>query len=180
LRKHIVLCILYYFSNRFLFCITITLGARDFPSLEKVSGYKHPTMCMICWSNSEKKVMAGLISTNNYNPSNCITDILHMHTKENCPKINFPKDVVINFDNPSTKSMVTELTKSSSTKNHMALHQSMPARRQTVFCASSLFLPTLRFEKLTMNTFTSILNFFLKMQVYFNLKKYWVFSTQVS
>jgi hypothetical protein len=60
--------------------------------------------------------MEGLISTNNYNPSNCITHILHMHTKEDCPKITFPKDVVITMDNPSTKSMVTEISKTSSTR----------------------------------------------------------------
>jgi hypothetical protein len=76
---------------------------------------------MICWNNLEKKVIEGLISTNNYNPSNCITHIINMHKKEDAPAIKFPEDVVIRMenptmDNPSTSSLVTESTSTVATK----------------------------------------------------------------
>jgi hypothetical protein len=61
-------------------------------------------MCMLCWNNSEKKVIDGVISTTNYNPSNCITHIVNMHSKEDAPHIKFPEDVVINVDNRSVAS----------------------------------------------------------------------------
>jgi hypothetical protein len=63
-----------------------------------VAAYKHPTMCMLCWNNSSKKVLDGVISTNNYNPSNCITHIVNMHTKSEAPYIKFPNEVVISLD----------------------------------------------------------------------------------
>jgi hypothetical protein len=39
-----------------------------------------------------------VISTNNYNPSSCITHIVNMHTKSEAPHIKFPNDLVINLD----------------------------------------------------------------------------------
>jgi hypothetical protein len=93
------------------------IGAKDFILLAKVAGYKHPTMSMLCWKNSEKKALDGLISTNNYNQSKLHHAYFTYAHKKYYPKITFPKDVVITLDNPSTKSMDTEITKASSTRN---------------------------------------------------------------
>jgi hypothetical protein len=63
-------------------------------------------MCMFCWNNSNKKLIDGVISTNNYNPSNCIAHIVNVHSKSEAPYIKFPSKVTVNLDH-HTSTLVT-------------------------------------------------------------------------
>jgi hypothetical protein len=61
---------------------------------------------MFCWNNSIKKLIDRVISTNNYNPSNCIAHIVNVHSKSEAPYIKFPSKVMVNLDH-HTSTMVT-------------------------------------------------------------------------
>jgi hypothetical protein len=116
---------------------------------------------MICWNNLEEKVMEGLISTNNYNPSNCITHILNMHKKEDAPAIKFREDSYTygqskhNFGDTST----VATKKQYGTPGKYACKE-----------ANSILYKFVNSE-LTMSTCMSIHVTSLTMQVYYNPKR---------
>ena len=78
--------------------------------LHKIQKMKCPAICMLCFKDSMRKLVQCVVSSPNWNPSNCESHIRHRHKKEEVPELFLRKEGLV------MESAISALKKASETK----------------------------------------------------------------
>jgi hypothetical protein len=105
----------------FTFFNSITAKGKKLPILKKVMKPKAaPVVCMLCWNKNELPVIACILCTQGYNPSNCKNHVGNMHNNLEAPGL---------FSDVSTITRSTfssKTTKKETKQSYMTSYQQDP------------------------------------------------------